>query len=182
MRLPLLPPARLPVLFLLLLAGGSPAGAAPGIFELAGDWRGSGVIREGPGRPAREGRCRFTATVLEPGREMRLRGRCATPAGSADLSMRLVLLEAGLLAGGVASSLRQGTVQFDGRLDGEVARLRAREPVVLEGIAGMLHFSLDPTPGAEAGAGTEEGFVLRQWLEPANGAAPVVLVEMRFRR
>ncbi|HHL21434.1 MAG TPA: hypothetical protein ENJ52_07870 [Aliiroseovarius sp.] len=159
---------------LLLAAGPAMAAPAPALFDLTGDWRGTGAIREAPDAPAREGRCRFSAIPLRPGEEIRLKGRCATQAGSAELSMRFVLLDGGVLAAGVATSLREGSVQFDGRLDGAVARLQSREPITLDDVTGISHVTVRVEDAAH--------FTLRQWFAPADGSEPVVLVDMRFQR
>ncbi len=148
---------------------------AAGLFSLTGEWRGVGAIVTEPGAPGREGRCRLTATPLVAGREMRLKGRCATDRGSADLSMRFVLHEGGVLAAAVASSARGGeAVQFIGRLEGGVARLSSRAPIEQGGIRGTSRFSLTLRDG--------DHFRLRQWLEPVDGGAPLDMVEMEFAR
>ena len=168
MKLPFLP------LFLATLLASGAALAAPALFDLTGQWRGTGAIRQALDGPAREGRCRFSAIPLRPGQEIRLKGRCATQAGSADMSMRLVLREGGTIVAGVATSLRAGTVQFDGRFDGTVARLQSREPLTLGEVSGISHLSLRVEDA--------ENFILRQWFVPVDGSDPVVLVEMRFQR
>ena len=170
--------ARFPFLAALaalaLLLAAAPARAVPALFDLTGDWRGVGVIREAPDKPAREGRCRISAIPLDPGREVRLKGRCASQAGSAALSMRFVLGEDGTIAGGVASSLRDGTVQFSGRLDGAVALLQSRAPVIVGADAGIVHIKLTVVDAAH--------FSLRQWFVPEDGSEPEVLVDMQFQR
>ena len=172
MKFLFLPPI-LPLFLGALLAAG-PVLSAPALFDLTGEWRGAGAIREAPDAPAREGRCRFSAIPLRPGEEIRLKGRCATQAGSAELSMRFVLLDGGALAAGVATSLRQGSVQFDGRLDGAVARLQSREPITLDDVTGISHVTVRVEDAAH--------FTLRQWFAPADGTEPVVLVDMQFQR
>lgn len=156
----------------LLLA--APVAEAGNMFDLSGDWRGVGAIVAEPGQPGREGRCRLAAIPLQPGKEMRLKGRCATDQGSVELSMRFVLLEGGVLAGGIASSMRDDTVQFDGQLDGEVARLASRAPVQVGEVTGTSRISLTLRDGAH--------FRLVQWLEPETGGAAIGMVEMEFTR
>ena len=147
---------------------------ASDMFALTGEWRGVGAIVTRPGAPGREGRCRLTATPLVAGKEMRLKGRCATDQGSAELSMRFVLYEGGVLAGGIASSTQSETVQFIGRLEGDVARLASREPVTVGEMRGTSRFTLTLRDSAH--------FRLVQWLEPETGAEPLGMVEMEFVR
>lgn len=166
--------------FLLSLLIGAPMLVAAGaqaeadLFTLSGEWRGSGAIVTAPGKPGREGRCRLHAMPLVEGREIRFKGRCATDQGSAELSMRFVLLEGGVLAGGIASSAQPGTVQYSGRLDGNIARLTSRESVLAGDMRATSNISLKITD--------ENSFRLRQWLTPEDGAPPVAMVEMNFMR
>ncbi len=160
------------LIFPLLLA--APAAEAGNMFELSGEWRGAGAIVAEPGKPGREGRCRLSAIPLVPGQEMRLKGRCATDQGSVELSMRFVLLEGGALAGGIATSTREDTVQFDGQLEGDVARLASRAPVTIGEVTGTSRITLTLQDEAH--------FRLVQWLEPEAGGAAIGMVEMAFAR
>ncbi|HFQ14985.1 MAG TPA: hypothetical protein ENK41_01410 [Rhodobacteraceae bacterium] len=157
----------------LVLAAGS-ALAQAGLFDLTGAWRGNGTIRAEAGEPAREGRCRLSAIPLDPGRELRLRGRCATDKGSAEISIRFVLLDGGAVAAGIASSALTETVQFSGQLRGSAVRLRSRAPVSLGEMRGISLLSIEVTG--------EGRFSLTQSLVPEDGGAEIPLVEMAFQR
>lgn len=157
---------------LLSAAGGAMAG--PALFELAGDWRGVGLIRDDMDKPLREGRCRIAATPLVEGREVRLKGRCVTDRGSAEFSMRFVLYEGGVLAGGIATSLAPDSVQFIGQVTAERATLHSRETVEIDSLRGISLISLVVED--------ENHFVLRQSLQPEDASAPVELMQMEFSR
>ncbi len=158
----------LPLLFVAQMA------QATDLFDLTGEWRGNGAIVSEPGQPGREGRCRITAIPLVEGKEIRLKGRCATDQGSAELSMRFVLYPGGILAGGIASSTQPDSIQFDGRLEGDVARLASRKVVDVDGLRGTSNFTLTITDASH--------FRLRQWLVPEDGSAAVGMVDMAFIR
>ncbi|HHB80335.1 MAG TPA: hypothetical protein ENK83_01110 [Aliiroseovarius sp.] len=157
---------------LLPLVLAAPMAQAADLMSLSGEGRGAGAIVSDPQKPGREGRCRLTATPLVAGKEMRLKGRCATDQGSAELGMRFVLYDGGVLAGGIASSTHDETVQFDGRLEGNVARLASRKPVRVGEISGTSRFTLTLRDATH--------FRLVQWLEPETGAARIGMVEMDF--
>ncbi len=157
-----------------LVPGAAGAQAGTDLFALSGEWRGTGATVTEPGKPGREGRCRLRATPLVEGREIRLKGRCATDQGSAELSMRFVLYEDGVLAGGIATSGQSETVQYGGRLEDGTARLSSRESVLVGDMRATSNIALT--------IADENSFRLRQWLTPEDGTPPVAMVEMDFTR
>ncbi len=164
-----------PIAFLLaLIVGAGPLAAAPDLFSLTGTWRGSGLIRPAPDRPLREGRCRITATPVEPGRVLELAGRCATDQGAASLTMRLEARAGGVIAAGVATSASPDTVQFLGRATPDGARLSSRAPVEVDGLRADVELELRLTPGPVLN--------LSQQLLPVDERPPFAVLQMEFTR
>ncbi|MCP5038347.1 MAG: hypothetical protein GY945_12200 [Rhodobacteraceae bacterium] len=162
--------AFMTVLFAAL--GSAGLGADVALMSLTGEWRGTGIIRSEPDKPQQEGRCRMNATPLVLGREVRLKGRCATQQGSSSLTMQFVLHEGGVIAGAVASPSLPETLQFIGRVEGSVTRLKTRENVDLDGTSGIVDLSINSLD--------RDHFDLVEWFHPANGADPIELVRMNF--
>ena len=158
-------------LAVLLLSAGT-ATAGPTLFELAGTWRGAGLLRDDVEKPMREGRCRLSAMPLAEGREVRLKGRCATDRGSAEFSMRFVRFDGGAVAGGIATSLAPDSVQFVGRMDGGQVALHSREPVEFDRLRGVSMIVLSIQD--------ESHFSLRQSLQ--TGGEVMDLMQMAFSR
>lgn len=158
-----------------LLTLATPAFAADfALFEMTGNWRGTGTIRAELDQPAQEGRCRMQAVPIVAGQEMKLTGRCATPQGASKLTMQFALREGGVIAGGIASPSLPETLQFIGQIEGNIARLGSRAPITLYKRVGKSTFTLtllDP--------GT---FDLVEWFQPEGTDPAVELVRMRFQR
>ena len=157
------------------LALATPALAADfALFEMTGNWRGTGTIRAKLDHPAQDGRCRMQAVPIVTGQEMQLTGRCATPQGASKLTMQFALHQGGVIAGGIASPSLPETLQFIGQIEGNIARLHSRAPVTVDNQAGNITFTLtllDP--------GT---FDLVEWFQPEGTTPATQLVRMRFQR
>lgn len=156
------------------LLSGAGLVAEPTLFELSGKWQSTGTIRPEPDQPAQEGRCRMEVTTLVEGQELRMKGRCATQAGSTALTMQFALRDRGVIAGAVASPSLPESVQYLGRIDGNTANLQSREAQVIGDQKGLSRFSLTVLD--------DTSFAFTQWFVPGESEEVIETVHMNFVR
>lgn len=170
-------PCVLPAIILFaLLAAPLPLTDAQDTYawqDLAGTWRGEGVLRAEPDSHLEQGVCRFDIQANTDD-AISLSGRCATAAQSGQVSTQITRDGNGIISGRATSPLVTAPVALVGRQSGSTLSLSSTGPVEMEGQSYTVSSQID-------GWSSDGVFTLVQRLAKPD-TEPVVVLQMRFSR
>jgi hypothetical protein len=141
--------------------------------DLAGTWRGEGMLRAAPEGALEQGVCRFDIDATAE-QSLSIAGRCATAAQTGQVSTQLSRDGSGAITGSATSPLVSEPVALTGSQDGATIALASTEPVEMEGQSYAVSSQL-------RGWSSDGVFTLVQQLAKPN-EDPVVVMHMRFSR
>ncbi|MEQ8655758.1 MAG: hypothetical protein RIC24_00430 [Hyphomicrobiales bacterium] len=141
--------------------------------DLAGTWRGEGLLRAAPEADLEQGVCRFDIEASSDN-TLTLSGRCATAAQTGQVSTQINRSDNGTITGSATSPLVAAPVALSGTQSGGTLALSSTAPVEMEGQSYTVSSQIDGWLG-------DGVFTLIQRLAQPD-TAPVVVMQMRFTR